>query len=100
MMRDISLLTNKALFGMSAAASQKRTAQKPQTKSGKPPTKCEVYDFAQETGNVAFAVDFLDMNARTNWHDGKGRKIMNWKGAFLNFCRGERAKEGISRNAR
>lgn len=93
-LKDISTLTKSVLKGLC-------NGQLPTTtRAGKTPTKGDIYDFANETGNGCYAVDFLDMNARTNWTDGNGRKIMNWKGAFLNYCKYARSKERINGGVR
>lgn len=84
-MKDISLL-----IGNVERLGNRPHAKKP---NGQPPTKTELYDFAHDTGNDAFVLDFWELNAPRGWCDRYGKRIMNWRGCFLNYCKAIREKE-------
>jgi hypothetical protein len=58
---------------------------KPKTK---PPTKDEIYDFAEEQFiDDGIARQFWEICESRNWCDKNGKKIVNWKGALINFSK-------------
>lgn len=90
---DISVLANAVLNNIGKAP-------KVQKVMGKPPTKEELFDFAEETRNGAFALDFWDLNAPRNWRDKYGNTIKNWRGCFLRYCKAIRQKERNQANTK
>lgn len=61
----------------------------------KPPTKDDLYDFAQEQGIADdVARQFWGICESRNWCDKNGKKIGNWKGALINFSKTMEAKNG------
>ena len=52
-----------------------------------PPTRQEVYEYAQEQNNLELADKFYDWYNSTNWRDKNNKRIKNWKNKFLIWIR-------------
>lgn len=65
-----------------------KTQKTSQNKMTKPPTKDELYDFAEEQFiDDGIARQFYEINESRGWKHRNGQPISNWKGALINFSK-------------
>lgn len=87
--RDAGRLGGLAKSQNTMQKTQSKTSQNKMTKpKTKPPTKDEIYDFAEEQFiDDGIARQFWEICESRNWCDKNGKKIVNWKGALINFSK-------------
>jgi len=82
---DISILTNTALLKILKAKQQPQKLKKENC------TKTTLYDFASnEKLDEIDAREWFEMTKRQKFCDRYGKKIKNWKGALINFCKAKK----------